>query len=182
MTTFATLVVGGGCFWCLEAVFERLQGVHAVESGYAGGARPHPSYAQVCSGATGHAEVIRITHDPEVVTARELLELFFAFHDPTTRDRQGPDIGSQYRSIIVAADEAQATAAREVIASLEADHTFGAPIVTEVRIGDPFWPAEPEHAQYYRRNPAQAYCQAMIAPKVAKLRKAYADRLNPEFA
>lgn len=180
MTAF--LVVGGGCFWCLEAVFERLQGVHTVESGYAGGARPGPTYAQVCSGATGHAEVIRIGFDPAVVTERELLELFFAFHDPTTRDRQGPDIGTQYRSIIVAADDAQAAVAREVIAALTADQTFGAPIVTEVRVGDRFWPAEPEHAQYYRRNPAQAYCQAMIAPKVAKLRKAYADRLNPEFA
>jgi peptide-methionine (S)-S-oxide reductase len=178
----AHLVVGGGCFWCLEAVFERLRGVHAVASGYAGGARPHPSYAQVCSGATGHAEVIRVSFDPGVVSVRELLELFFAFHDPTTRDRQGPDIGSQYRSIIVAADEAQAAVAREVIATLEADRVFGAPIVTELRVGDPFWPAEPEHAQYYRRNPGQAYCQAMIAPKVAKLRKAYADRLNPEFA
>ncbi len=178
----ANLVVGGGCFWCLEAVFERLAGVHAVESGYAGGARPRPTYAQICSGATGHAEVIRITFDPTVITLRELLELFFAFHDPTTRDRQGPDVGTQYRSIVVAVDEAQAEVAREVMAALEADHTFRAPIVTELRVGDPFWPAEPEHAQYYRRNPAQAYCQAMIAPKVAKLRASYADRLNPEFA
>lgn len=182
MDGMAHLVVGGGCFWCLEAVFERLRGVHAVTSGYAGGPRPHPTYAQVCSGATGHAEVVQVRYDPSVIGTRELLELFFAFHDPTTRNRQGPDIGTQYRSIIVAADEAEAALAREVIDALEADGTFGAPIVTEVRLGDPFWPAEPEHAQYYRRNPAQAYCQAMIAPKVAKLRAAFADRLNPEFA
>ncbi len=178
----ATVVFGGGCFWCLEAVFERLQGVQSVASGYAGGARPTPSYHQVCSGATGHAEVIQVTYDPVVISHADLLRLFFAFHDPTTRDRQGPDVGTQYRSIIVAADADEAALVRTVIADLTAADTFGAPIVTEVVIGAPFWPAEPEHAQYYRRNPAQAYCRAMIAPKVAKLRAAFADRLNPEFA
>lgn len=177
-----TLVLGGGCFWCLEAVYERLRGVHGVRSGYAGGARPSPTYAQVCSGATGHAEVIEIAYDPEVVDRDVLLRLFFAFHDPTTLNRQGPDSGTQYRSIIVAADEAEAAAARAVIAELEGDGVFPAPIVTEVVVGAPFWPAEPEHAQYYRRNPGQGYCQAMIAPKVARLRATYTDLLNPEFA
>jgi peptide-methionine (S)-S-oxide reductase len=126
--------------------------------------------------------VIRVEYDPAVIGYAELLELFFAFHDPTTRDRQGPDVGSQYRSIIVAADEAEARSARAVIAELTAAGLFGAPIVTEVVLGAPFWPAEPEHAHYFRRNPDQGYCQAVIAPKVAKLRAKYRDRINPEFA
>ncbi|HPF61806.1 MAG TPA: peptide-methionine (S)-S-oxide reductase MsrA [Gemmatimonadales bacterium] len=179
MTTTATATLGGGCFWCLEAVFERLAGVSAVTSGYAGGARPHPTYEQVCSGATGHAEVIRVVYDPEVVRYEELLEVFFAFHDPTTLNRQGPDRGTQYRSIILAETEAQEAAARATIAQLEADGTFEDPIVTEVRRLDTFWPAEPGHAGYYRRNPDQAYCRAIIAPKVARLRQRYADRLAP---
>lgn len=179
MAATETATVGGGCFWCLEAVFERLAGVHAVTSGYAGGARPNPSYDQVCSGATGHAEVVRVTFDPAVLRYDELLELFFAFHDPTTLNRQGPDRGTQYRSIILAESDAQEQVAREVIARLEEAGVFDDPIVTEVRRLETFWPAEPGHAGYYRRNPDQAYCRAIIAPKVAKLRQRYADRLAP---
>lgn len=174
-----TATLGGGCFWCLEAVFERLAGVSLVESGYAGGARPDPSYEQVCSGATGHAEVVRVHFDPAQLTYAELLELFFAFHDPTTLNRQGPDMGTQYRSIVLAESPEQARVAGEVIGRLEARAVFDRPIVTEVQPLERFWPAEPQHRQYFRRHPEQAYCQAVIAPKVAKLRGAYADRLAP---
>jgi len=177
-----TLTFGGGCFWCLEAVFERLRGVERVVSGYAGGARPHPTYAQVCSGATGHAEVIQVTFDPGVISVRDLLELFFAFHDPTTRDRQGPDVGTQYRSIILANGDAQAAEARAVIAALEEERVFDAPIVTEVVPLDTFWPAEPYHQQYFQHHPDQAYCAAMIAPKVSKLRRRHAELLKPAYA
>jgi peptide-methionine (S)-S-oxide reductase len=179
MTATETATLGGGCFWCLEAVFERLAGVAEVTSGYAGGPRPNPTYAQVCSGATGHAEVVRVRFDPSVLRYEELLELFFAFHDPTTLNRQGPDQGTQYRSIILTESDAQEDSARAVIARLEDEAVFGAAIVTEVKRLETFWPAEPEHHSYYRRNPDQAYCRAMIAPKVAKLRQRYADRLTP---
>jgi peptide-methionine (S)-S-oxide reductase len=175
-----TLTVGGGCFWCLETVFERLQGVDGVMSGYAGGRRTNPTYEQVCSGATGHAEVTQITFDPAQISAHELLELFFAFHDPTTLNAQGPDVGTQYRSIILTNSPAQEAATRDVIAALERDDVFGAPIVTEVVPLDVFWPAEAYHRQYFQRHPEQAYCAAMIAPKVAKLRRSYAERLKPE--
>ena len=178
MTETATF--GGGCFWCLEAVFERLQGVERVVSGYAGGRRQHPSYEQVCTGATGHAEVIQVTFDPAQISYRELIELFFAFHDPTTLNAQGPDIGTQYRSIILTGSAEQAATARAVIDELGRDDAFGAPIVSEVVPLDTFWPAEPYHQQYFQRNPARAYCAAMIAPKVAKLRRTYAARLKPE--
>jgi peptide-methionine (S)-S-oxide reductase len=177
-----TLTVGGGCFWCLEAVFERLQGVEKVVSGYAGGKRPNPTYEQVCSGATGHAEVIQITFDPAQITVRELLELFFAFHDPTTVNAQGPDVGTQYRSVVFTNSPAQDAAAREVISELHGEDAFGAPIVTEIAPLDVFWPAEAYHQQYFQRNPAKAYCAAMIGPKVAKLRRGYAARLKPELA
>ncbi len=174
-----TATLGGGCFWCLEAVFERLAGVRSVESGYAGGARPNPSYEQVCSGATGHAEVVRVTFDSAVLGYGDLLELFFAFHDPTTLNRQGPDTGTQYRSIILTESAVQDRVARETIARLEAEAVFGGPIVTEVRPLEAFWPAEPGHRQYFQRHPEQAYCRAVIAPKVAKLRAAHAHRLAP---
>jgi peptide-methionine (S)-S-oxide reductase len=172
-----TATIGGGCFWCLEAVFERLTGVSAVDSGYAGGAREHPTYEQVCSGATGHAEVVRLTFDPTVVSYAELLEMFFVFHDPTTLNRQGPDTGTQYRSIILAESEEQERVARETIARLEAEHVFPDPIVTEVVRLERFWPAEAYHRQYFRRHPEQAYCAAVIAPKVAKLRNEWSSRL-----
>lgn len=174
----ATATLGGGCFWCLEAVYERLDGVVAVDSGYAGGARANPTYEQVCSGATGHAEVVRLTFDPAVIRFQELLEVFFAFHDPTTLNRQGPDAGTQYRSIILAESEEQEHVARATIARLEAEDVFGAPIVTVVERLEQFWPAEEHHRQYFRRHPEQAYCRAMIAPKVAKLRKAWSHRLK----
>jgi len=178
MTETATF--GGGCFWCMETVFERLQGVERVMSGYAGGQRPSPTYEQVCSGTTGHAEVIQVTFDPAVISYRELIELFFAFHDPTTPNAQGPDVGTQYRSIILAQSPDQEAVARDVIAQLGRDDAFGAPIVTEVRTLDTFWPAEAYHQGYFQRNPDKAYCAATIAPKVAKLRRSYAARLKPE--
>ena len=175
-----TLTVGGGCFWCLEAVFERLQGVERVVSGYAGGGVPNPSYEQVCTGTTGHAEVVQVRFDPGQITAGELLEVFFAFHDPTTLNAQGPDVGSQYRSVILTNSPEQAAVVRRVIAELQRTGALGAPIVTEVRPLDVFWPAEASHQQYFQRNPARAYCAAMIAPKVARLRRGYAARLKPE--
>lgn len=169
----------GGCFWCLEAVFERLRGVEHVESGYTGGTVPHPSYRAVCSGLTGHAEAVRIHFDPGVISYRTLLELFFAFHDPTTLNRQGPDVGSQYRSAVFTHSAEQARLAQEVIATLTAQAVFDDPIVTEVTPASTWYPAEAGHQEYYRRNPTQPYCAAMIGPKVAKLRQRYTDLLNP---
>jgi peptide-methionine (S)-S-oxide reductase len=174
------VTLGGGCFWCLEAVFERLDGVASVTSGYAGGHLPDPSYAAVCTGGTGHAEVVRVEFDPEVIGFRELLEVFFATHDPTTPDRQGADVGPQYRSIILYETDSQRATAEAMIAELEALGTFGAPIVTEVEPLETFYPAEPEHREYYRRNPRQPYCRYVIAPKVAKLRSEFAHRLHPD--
>jgi peptide-methionine (S)-S-oxide reductase len=175
----AKATLAGGCFWCLEAVFVRLEGVSEVVSGYSGGRHPAPSYTAVCSGATGHAEAIQVTFDPAVISYRELLEVFFAFHDPTTRDRQGPDVGTQYRSAIFCHDALQEADARASIAELTAEKVFPAPIVTEVSPLEAFHPAEAYHQGYYERNPDQPYCQAMIGPKVAKLRAKLADRLKP---
>ena len=172
LATFA-----GGCFWCMEAVFQSLRGVEQVVSGYIGGRTPNPSYELVCSGLTGHAEAIQIRFDPAVISYRELLELFFAFHDPTTLNRQGPDEGTQYRSGIFYHSEAQKAEAEAVIEGLTRDQTFGAPIVTELTAAPTFYPAESYHQDYYRQNPDKAYCRAMITPKVAKLRTKYADRL-----
>ncbi len=173
-----TATLAGGCFWCLEAVFDRVRGVEKVVSGYIGGRTDAPSYHDVCRGNTGHAEAIRITFDPTVVTYRELLELFFAFHDPTTLDRQGPDVGTQYRSAIFPHSPEQERVARDVIAALTNEGVFGAAIVTTLEPDGPFFAAETYHQGYFERNPDQAYCQAMIAPKVAKLRARYADRLR----
>jgi len=169
-----TAVFGGGCFWCLEAVFARIDGVERVVSGYSGGARPAPSYEQVCSGATGHAEVIEVTFHPSVRSYEELLVLFFAFHDPTTLNAQGPDIGTQYRSVIFTTTPQQREVATAVIARMTSDAVFDGPIVTEVHALERFWPAEEYHQQYFQRNPARAYCAAVIAPKVATLRQRYA--------
>jgi len=177
-----TATFAGGCFWCLEAVFERVRGVSQVVSGYIGGRHPNPSYEAVCTGVTGHAEAVRITFDPDVITYRELLELFFAFHDPTTLNRQGADVGTQYRSAIFPEDPGQDDTARAVIDELTAQHVFGAAIVTSVEPNAPFYPAEHHHQGYYRANPRQGYCSAVISPKVAKLWKHYAARLKPEFA
>jgi len=176
MTEIATLA--GGCFWCLEAVFERLKGVERVVSGYTGGSLPNPTYHAVCTGMTGHAEAIQVSFDPAVIGYRELLELFFAFHDPTTLNRQGPDSGTQYRSAVFYHSPNQRLAAEEVIADLTAQRVFDRPIVTEVVPAPEFYPAEAYHQQYFDRNGGQPYCQAMIAPKVAKLRAKYLARLK----
>jgi peptide-methionine (S)-S-oxide reductase len=173
-------ILAGGCFWCLEAVFQPLRGVERVTSGYIGGTVPDPGYHAVCSGATGHAEAVEVTFDPAVIPYRTLLELFFAFHDPTTLNRQGPDQGTQYRSAIFPQSPAQAAAAREVIAALEAAGTFDAPIVTTLEDAGPFWPAEEHHRDYWRRNPGQPYCLFHIAPKVAKLRARYPALLRDD--
>jgi peptide-methionine (S)-S-oxide reductase len=174
--------LAGGCFWCLEAVFEQLRGVERVVSGYAGGSAPNPTYQQVCSGTTGHAEVIQVTFDPSVIPYRELLEVFFAFHDPTTLDRQGHDIGTQYRSAIFHHSPEQERAAREVIADLERQRAFDDPIVTEVSPLSAFHPAEDYHQGYYQQNQEQPYCRATITPKMAKLRAKYAARLKTSGA
>lgn len=174
----ALATLGGGCFWCLEAVFERVAGLRSVVSGYAGGHVPSPSYEAVCAGITGHAEVVQLDFDPAVIGYRDLLEIFFTIHDPTTLNRQGPDSGTQYRSAIYAHDAAQEAEATALIVELEADGVFPRPIVTEVTPLDTFWPAESYHQQYFRRHPAQPYCAAVIAPKVAKLRAKWASRLR----
>jgi peptide-methionine (S)-S-oxide reductase len=173
-----TAVLGGGCFWCLEAVFDQLSGVHSVESGYAGGRTSDPSYDAVCSGATGHAEVVRISFDPAVLSFRDLLRVFFSIHDPTTRDRQGNDIGTQYRSVIFCQTPEQKSDAQAVIAELTRDGIWPAPIVTEIADAATFFPAENYHQEYFERNGRQPYCQAVVAPKVAKFRKQYVDRLK----
>jgi peptide-methionine (S)-S-oxide reductase len=173
-----TATLAGGCFWCLEAVFERLRGVENVESGYSGGTVPNPSYDRVSAGRTGHAEAVRITFDPVQITFRELLEIFFAAHDPTTPDRQGADVGSQYRSAVFYHDQQQKAEVEEMIAELEAAKVWDNPIVTEIAPLQEFYPAEDYHRHYYDRNPQAPYCQAVIAPKLAKVRNRFADRLK----
>jgi peptide-methionine (S)-S-oxide reductase len=171
-------ILGGGCFWCTEAAFTELAGVTAVQSGYAGGSVENPSYKAVCTGRTGHAEVVEVKFDPAVISYEDLLRVFFTIHDPTTLNRQGADEGTQYRSVIFYADAAQAAAARKIIAEFEASGVWGRKIVTEVSPAPVFYRAEPEHDQYFARNPWAGYCQAVIAPKVAKLRKVFAERLK----
>lgn len=173
-----TAVLGGGCFWCLEAVFNHLQGVLEVESGYAGGHTENPSYESVCSGRTGHAEVVRVVFDPAVLSYRDLLRIFFSIHDPTTKDRQGNDVGTQYRSVILAQNEAQRAEAASVIGELTAEKIWDDGIVTQVVEGGAFYPAENYHREYFERNRSQPYCQFVVAPKVAKFRKQFADRLR----
>jgi len=173
-----TATLAGGCFWCIEAVLEPLEGVDSVVSGYMGGRHPNPSYEAVCTGVTGHAEAVQVTFDPAVLSYADLLELFFAFHDPTTLNRQGPDAGTQYRSAIFFHTPEQKLVAEQVIARLNGEKVFRDPIVTEVTPATTFYPAEDYHQGYYRRNPTQGYCQAMIGPKVAKLRAKYASRLK----
>lgn len=177
-TIHETTTLAGGCFWCLEAVFLELKGVEKVESGYAGGHLPAPTYEQVCSGDTGHAEVVQVTFDPSVISYRELLEIFFTIHDPTTLNRQGADAGTQYRSAIFYHSAAQKATAEEVIAALEAEHVWNGTIVTQVVPFETFYPAEEYHHDYYRRNPNQGYCRIVIAPKVSKLRKAFFEKLK----
>ncbi len=170
--------LAGGCFWCLEAAFQDLKGVERVQSGYAGGRVANPSYEQVCTGTTGHAEVVQITFDPQVVSFDDLLHVFFTIHDPTTLNRQGVDVGTQYRSAIFYHTADQKAAAERVIAELQSEHVWDDPIVTELKPLEAFYPAEEYHRDYYRRNPTQGYCSAVIAPKVAKVRKLFLDKLK----
>ncbi len=170
--------LGGGCYWCLEAVFLDLRGVSRVVSGFAGGHVANPSYKQVCNGTTGHAEVVRVTFDPAVLSYDDLLRMFFVVHDPTTLNRQGNDVGPQYRSIILTHDDAQREAAERIMAEIAAARVWPAPIVTEIKPLDVFYPAGEEHQDYFARNPWSGYCQVVIAPKVRKFRKEFADRLR----
>ena len=173
-----TATLGGGCFWCVEAVLTRLRGVSKVTSGYAGGHVDNPTYEEVCSGTTGHAEVVQIEFDPEIISFKEVLEVFFATHDPTTLNVQGADRGTQYRSVVFYRDEGQQEIATQTMAELNEQGVFGDPIVTEVSPLDRFYPAESYHADYYAKNGNQPYCQFTIDPKVAKLRLKFADRLK----
>ena len=170
--------LAGGCFWCLEAVFQQLRGVAQAQSGYAGGTVPNPTYEAVCSGKTGHAEVVQITFDPDAIEFRELLEVFFTIHDPTTLNRQGGDVGTQYRSAILYHTPEQRTTAEQLIAELEAQKLWDDPIVTVVEPLEAFYPAEEYHRDYFVRNPNQAYCRAVVAPKVAKARKTFLEKLK----
>ena len=179
-TELATLA--GGCFWCIEAVFEQLMGVERVQSGYSEGHVPNPSYEQVCAEITGHAEAVQILFDPQVISYRELLQVFFAVHDPTTLNRQGPDVGTQYRSAIFYHGPQQKTDAEEVIAEMEKARIWDRPIVTELAPFTDIYLAEDYHQVFYRRNPNQPYCQIVISPKVAKFRKQYVDRLKTASA
>jgi len=176
--TRESATLGGGCFWCLEAVFEQLRGVERVESGYAGGSVPHPTYQQVCNGNTGHAEVVQVTFDPDVVWYCDILDVFFATHDPTTLNRQGHDAGTQYRSVIFYHSPGQKEQAELRIAELNSAGYWDAPIVTQVVPLPAFYKAEDYHQEYFRNNPVQAYCQAVVAPKVAKFRKQFVDKLK----
>ena len=170
--------LGGGCFWCTEAVFSELSGVEKVESGYSGGSVPNPTYEQVCTGTTGHAEVVQVTFDPSVISFKEILQIFFTMHDPTTLNRQGADVGTQYRSVIFCHDEQQKEIADQVIKEVEASKIWDGHIVTGVEPFASFYKAEQHHQEYYRNNQYQPYCQIVIAPKVAKLRQHYRERLK----
>lgn len=180
MTTHKTetATLGGGCFWCIDTIFRELKGVEKVESGYAGGKTINPSYKDVCSGLTGHAEVIQVTFDPTVISYRDLLGVFFTVHDPTTLNRQGADVGTQYRSIILYNSPEQEATAKAVIEELTREKLWDDPIVTQVVPLTTYFPAETYHQDYYNLNPEQGYCQVVIAPKVAKFRKRYLDRLK----
>jgi peptide-methionine (S)-S-oxide reductase len=170
--------VAGGCFWCLEAVYDQIKGVVAVESGYMGGQEDHPTYEAVCSGKTGHAEAVRITFDPTVVSYRELLEVFFIIHDPTTLNRQGYDVGTQYRSAIFYHAAEQKQTAEEVVEAIVKERLYAGPILTEITSAGVWYEAEPYHQEYFVRNPFQGYCAAVVGPKVAKFRKHFASKLK----
>lgn len=177
-STLEAAVFGGGCFWCTEAVFKALKGVHAVQSGYCGGSVEHPTYEQVCTKLTGHIEVVKIDFDPTVVSYLELLEVFFATHDPTTPGRQGNDVGPQYQSAIFFQTSEQQAVATAFVAELEASQRYAHPISTEMRPAAIFWPAEQYHADYFSLHPEQGYCQMVIAPKISKFRKQFSDKLS----
>jgi len=170
--------LGGGCFWCLEAVYQDVQGVESVVSGYAGGDVPNPTYEGVCNGRTGHAEVVQISYDPHIITFGEILEIFWHMHDPTTLNRQGNDVGTQYRSAIFYHDEAQKEAARASMTAVDASNLWLNPIVTEIEPLDVFYPAESYHHNYFINNPYQPYCQFVVNPKVQKFRKTFAQKLK----
>ncbi len=172
--------LAGGCFWCLEAVFDELNGVASVESGYSGGRVANPSYKDICSGMTGHAEVVQVTFDPSIVSYRDLLRVFFTVHDPTTLNRQGADVGTQYRSAIFYHDEEQKRVAEDVIREITAEKLWSNPIVTEVAKFEKFYVAEDYHQEYFANNPYQPYCMAVVAPKVLKFRKMYTERLKKQ--
>jgi peptide-methionine (S)-S-oxide reductase len=175
--TIEIATLGGGCFWCLEAVYLDVDGVTGVESGYAGGEVRNPTYEQVCAGGTGHAEVVRVSFDTARIDYREILRIFFAIHDPTTPDRQGNDVGTQYRSVIFTHSDAQAAIARDVVADITRQRIFDDPIVTQIAPLPDYWPAEAYHQRYYERNPHQGYCRMVVGPKVSKFRKQFAHRL-----
>lgn len=177
-TPHSTAVLAGGCFWCLEAIFSQLRGVLSVKSGYSGGHVPDPGYALVCSGTTGHAEAVRIEFDPAALSYEDLLRVFFATHDPTTKDRQGNDVGSQYRSAVFYQGEEQRLAAEAIMREVAAQGLYPDPLVTELAPLGAFYPAEGYHDDYFARNPRQPYCAAVIAPKVAKFRKEHLERLK----
>ena len=174
-----TLTLGGGCFWCTEAVFERVRGIIQVQSGYCNGTALQPTYEQVCSGRTGHNEVVRLTFDPAVISVQQILEIFFAIHDPTTLNRQGNDVGTQYRSGIYFHTPEQQQVAQAMLEQLAQERVFDAPLTTELLPEQNFWPAEDYHAQYYARNPSQGYCAAIIGPKLAKFRQTFTQFLKP---
>ncbi len=175
---FETATLAGGCFWCTEAVFRELRGVHQVVPGYAGGTVPNPSYEAVCTGRTGHAEAVEVTFDPSVLSYADLLRVFFATHDPTTRNRQGADVGTQYRSAIFHHSDSQRATAVEVRLEIDKARIWGRPIVTDIEPFVAFYPAEEYHRNYFERNPEKAYCRAVIAPKVAKFRHQFESRLS----
>jgi peptide-methionine (S)-S-oxide reductase len=179
-TNLQTATLAGGCFWCLEAVYDEIRGVHSVESGYAGGHVDNPTYRAVCNGDTGHAEVIQVHFDPNMVSYRDLLNVFFAIHDPTTLNRQGGDVGTQYRSAIFYHDEEQKKIAEELIKDLNAQQIWDKPIVTQVEKLDKFYVAEDYHQEYFARNPYQPYCMAVVAPKVSKFRKHFLELLKKQ--
>ncbi|HEX2994294.1 MAG TPA: peptide-methionine (S)-S-oxide reductase MsrA [Anaerolineales bacterium] len=179
-TNLQTATLAGGCFWCLEAVYDELKGVHSVESGYAGGQVDNPSYREVCTGTTGHAEVVQVRFDPNVISYRDLLNVFFTIHDPTTLNRQGADIGTQYRSAIFYHDEEQKKIAEETIKDLNAQKVWDNPIVTEVTKFEKFFQAEDYHQEYFANNPYQPYCQVVVAPKVSKFRKHFLEMLKKQ--
>lgn len=172
----STATLGGGCFWCLEAAYQQVEGVLGVTSGYAGGTRTHPTYDQVYSGTTGHAEVVQLTFDPAAISYHQILDIFWVLHDPTTPNRQGHDIGSEYRSIILYADDEQRRQAEQSRAAIQSQ--WPNPVVTQIAALEHFWPAEPEHQNYYRRHPEQAYCQIVINPKLAALRQNFSRQLR----
>lgn len=178
MPTIETVTLGGGCFWCLEAVYDRMAGVVSVVSGYMGGSKPEATYRQVCSGKTGHAEVVEIAFDPGVTSAAEILEVFFTIHDPTTKDRQGGDVGTQYRSVIFYHSQSQRAAAEELIRELDAAGVWSGPIVTEVRPASKFHRAEDYHQDYFRNHPEQPYCAFVVVPKVRKFREEFGGKLK----